>query len=118
MYSNIVMDHFLNPRNVGTLAQPDVIGKAGSPGEGEYVLLHLNTGDRKITEARFQTYGCGPAIAACSCLTEWLIGKPFDEASALTPEGLSDLLGGLPPDKLFCAGLAVTALRNALEQCS
>jgi nitrogen fixation NifU-like protein len=118
MFSSIVMDHFFNPRNVGTLESPDAIGKSGSPGEGEFVILHLKLEGDTISEASFQTFGCGPAIASCSFLTEWVKGKTVKEAGELTPEKLSELLGGLPPDKMFCAGLAVSGLKNALDKCS
>ena len=118
MFSSIIMDHFFNPRNVGILEAPDAIGTFGSPGEGEFVVLYLRLDDNRITETSFQTFGCGPAIASCSFLTEWVKGKTVQEAGELTPEKLSELLGGLPPDKMFCAGLAVSGLKNALEKCS
>ncbi len=115
MYSKIVSDHFMNPRNVGALDAPDAVGQVGSPGAGEFVVLHLRLQGDVIAEARFRTIGCGPAIAACSLLTEWATGKTREEALTLTAEQLTGLLGGLPADKGFCAGLAVEALRNALS---
>jgi len=114
-YSEIVNEHFFNPRNVGTLDSPDAIGIAGSPGEGEYVVLHFLLKEGKIAAARFQTFGCGPAIAACSLLTEWVKDKSIGEACSLTTEQLTEMLGGLPEDKRFCASLALRALHQALE---
>ena len=113
-YSEIVTEHFLNPRNAGALDSPDAVGQAGAPGAGEFVVLQLKLAEGKISQASFQTFGCGPAIAACSLLTEWLAGKSLAQAQALSPEGLVEMLGGLPEDKLFCAGLAIAALREAL----
>jgi nitrogen fixation NifU-like protein len=114
-YSPIVMDHFQQPRNVGELAHPDAVGQVGNPGQGQFVIIHLQLERDTIMQAAFQTFGCGPAIAACSLLTEWVTGKSVAEARALTQEQLVELLGGLPEDKLFCAGLAVTALQQALR---
>lgn len=117
-YSPVVTEHFLNPRNVGTMESPDAVGEAGNPSGGEFVVLHLRVCDGQVEEARFQTFGCGPAIAACSVLTEWVKGKSADEAGNLTPEKLIDMLGGLPEDKFFCAQLAVSALKQALRNCA
>ncbi len=114
MYSQTVIEHFRNPRNVGALPCPDLVGTVGRPGEGQYVVLHLNVRDGVVPQAAFRTFGCGPAIAACSLLTEWVTGRRVEEARALTPEQLIDLLGGLPEGKLYCAGLAVEALRSAV----
>jgi len=115
-YSPIVTDHFVNPRNAGTIESPDAEGHAGSPDAGEFVVLQLRLANDTITEACFQTFGCGPAIAACSVLTEWVKGKRLKEARTLSPEVLVEMLGGLPEDKFFCAGLAIEALRDALEK--
>ena len=112
---NVVMEHFQNPRNVGTLETPDAIGHAGSPEEGGFVVLQLRLEDERIAEARFQTFGCGYAIAASSVMTEWAVGKRLEEATSLTGEMLLDLLGEVPGEKRFCAELAVAALRDALR---
>ena len=113
-YSAAVMEHFLHPRNAGEMEKPDAVGQAGRPGEGEFVVIHLRLDGTHIAEARFQTFGCGPAIAACSLLTEWVTGKSIGEAQQLSASQLLSMLGGLPEDKLFCADLAVTALERAL----
>jgi len=115
-YSPIVSEHFLHPRNAGEMADPDVVGQAGSPGQGEFVIIQLRRQGDRIQEARFQTFGCGPAIAACSLLTEWATGKTLEEAEQMTTERLVELLGGLPADKVFCAELAISALRDALAK--
>jgi NifU-like protein involved in Fe-S cluster formation len=113
-YSPVVNDHFLNPRNVGPMEAPDAQGQAGSPQAGEFAVLHLRLRRGRIAEARFQTFGCGPAIAACSLVTEWVKGKRVEQARALTCAELVEMLGGLPEDKLFCAELALGALGDAL----
>ena len=113
-YSATVSEHFLNPRNVGEMESPDAVGQAGSPGQGEFVIIYLRLAGDRIAEARFQTFGCGPAIAACSLLTEWAAGREREEAEEMTGEQLVALLGGLPADKVFCAELAISALRDAL----
>jgi nitrogen fixation NifU-like protein len=113
-YSPIVSEHFLHPRNAGEMESPDVVGQAGSPGQGEFVVIQLRLEGDRITQARFQTFGCGPAIAACSVLTEWLTGKTVEEAKDMDGQRLVELLGGLPADKVFCAELAISALRDAL----
>ena len=115
MYSPIVVEHFFSPRNVGVMDDPDVVGKSGSKQEGEFIILHLKLNGDKIREARFKAFGCGPAIAACSVLTEWTKGKTRQRARKLTPQKLIEMLGGLPQHKLFCASLAVDALKNALK---
>jgi NifU-like protein involved in Fe-S cluster formation len=108
------MDHFLNPRNAGEMEWPDAVGQAGSPSGGEFAAIQLRMDGDRIIEARFQTFGCGPAIAACSALTEWAMGKDVEQAAAIDARGVAELLGGLPEDKLFCAQLAIDALRDAL----
>jgi len=94
---------------------PDVVGKSGSKQEGEFIVLYLKLDGDKIREARFKAFGCGPAIAACSVLTEWIKGKTKQRIRKITPHKVTEMLGGLPQHKLFCASLAVDALKNALE---
>ncbi len=116
MFSATVMDHFYQPRNVGTLQPASGFGQAGSREEGRFVQIWLQLEGTRIQSARYKTYGCVPAIAAGSCLTEWVEGLTVDEARCLTPMDLIDRLGGLPPRRAFCAALAIAALQQALDQ--
>lgn len=114
VYSRAVLDHFHAPRNVGELPAPDAVGTAGEPGRGNYMVLHLNLHQDHIVACGFLTFGCASAIAAGSCLTETIKGKPVAEALQLTPEALETALGGLPLGKRHCAALAIQALHAAL----
>ena len=114
MFSSTVMDHFQNPRNVGSLEGQISQGTAGSLETGRYVQFYLRLEGERITAARFKAYGCVPAIAAGSVLAHWAEGLTVDEARGITTEQLLERLGGLPPQRRFCAALAVEALRNAL----
>lgn len=116
LFSATVMEHFLEPRNSGDLEAPSAEGCAGSVDEGRFVRLQLLVRGQVVQEGRFRTYGCAPAIAACSVLTEWVRGRPIAEAEALTATSLEEMLGGLPPTRRFCAELAVEALRRALDR--
>jgi len=116
MYSPTLMEHFSNPRNVGELEAPDYVGQAGEPGSGPFMVLHLAVDGERVTAARFQTYGCGPAIAAGSFLTEHIIGRSRMYCASLGTEDIVDGLGGMPEDKLHCAQLAIDALREALAK--
>ena len=113
-YSAVLMDHFSSPRNVGQMDLPDAAGVVGAPGCGPYMELCLRLDGGRVMDAKFQTFGCGPAIAAGSLLTTLIIGRSVAECLELTPEQLVEALGGLPPEKLFCAGLAIDALRDGL----
>jgi NifU-like protein involved in Fe-S cluster formation len=115
-FSEVLMDHFNSPRNSGVLEAPDRIGRAGAAGQGPYLTLYLKLDGQVIAAARFQTYGCGASIAAGSMLTEMVIGRSVADCLALTADQLSEALGGFPPDKLHCPIMAVTALRDALDQ--
>jgi NifU-like protein involved in Fe-S cluster formation len=115
-YSSIVSDHFLNPRNAGEMDHPDAEGRAGTPDAGPFVVIQLRIRDDRVEAARFRTFGCGPAIAACSMLTEWAAGRTVADANAISGEELVEMLGGLPEDKRFCAEMAVQALKQALAQ--
>jgi NifU-like protein involved in Fe-S cluster formation len=116
VYSEIVTDHFFHPRNAYRMEKPDVIGKAGEPGHGPFMLLYLKVEGERIAEASYQTYGCGPAIAAGSLLTEKLKGVSREAARALDEGAINEALGGLPGNKRHCSRLAATVLKNALEQ--
>ena len=116
MYSEIVMDHFQNPRNVGKPGEFNARGVSGNPDAGPFMVLYLDIEGEGIRGAAFQTYGCGPAIAAGSLLTEMVKGRSVAEARSITSHVLLDRLGGLPLGKTHCADLAVSALRDALGQ--
>jgi nitrogen fixation NifU-like protein len=113
MYSAIVMDHFGSPRNVGELDHPDAVGAAGQPGRGNYMVLHFRVDGGRIVQCGFLTYGCPPAIAAGSLLTELVKGKRVEDALELTPAELEEALGGLPLGRKHCAALAIEALHAA-----
>jgi nitrogen fixation protein NifU and related proteins len=114
MYNEKVVDHFSNPRNVGELADADAIGENGSFKCGDTMKIYLKIEDGRIVDVRFQTYGCGAAIASSSMLTEMVKGKTLDEALEITNQDVADELGGLPPLKLHCSNLAADALHNAI----
>jgi nitrogen fixation NifU-like protein len=113
-YSDILMGHFMAPRNSGCMTEPDRIGLCGQPGDGPFMLLFLRLRDGRILDAMFKTFGCGPTIASGSMLTEMIKGRSVSECLTLTPENVADALGGVPPDKAYGPALAIGALRAAL----
>ncbi len=115
MYNEKVVDHFNNPRNVGEMDTPDAVGETGSFKCGDTMTLYLKVHNGIIEDVRFQTYGCGAAIASSSMLTEMVKGKTLDEAMEITNQDVAEQLGGLPPLKLHCSNLAADALHNAIE---
>ncbi|HEY7586609.1 MAG TPA: Fe-S cluster assembly scaffold protein NifU [Candidatus Deferrimicrobiaceae bacterium] len=114
-YSAKVMDHFMNPRNVGEIDNADGIGEVGNPACGDMMRLYLKVEDGKIVEAKFRTFGCGAAIASSSMLTEMIKGKTLDEARAITNQHVADALDGLPPVKIHCSVMAEQAVKSALD---
>jgi nitrogen fixation NifU-like protein len=114
-YSEKVMDHFLNPRNMGELEDANAIGDVGNPACGDMMRLYLKIENDVITDAKFKTFGCGAAIATSSMLTELLKGKHLDEAKRISNEAVADALDGLPPVKIHCSVMAEEALAKALE---
>jgi nitrogen fixation NifU-like protein len=114
MYSDIVQDHFENPRNVGTLDQADAEAEVSNPACGDTMRLYLRIHDGRIVEAKFQTQGCPPAIAAGSITTELLIGRTLEEAGELKRDEVKDALGGLPPQKMHSSVLTEDAIKAAL----
>ena len=115
MYSDKVMDHFRNPRNVGYIEDADGIGKVGNPVCGDIMELTIKVEDDVITDARFRTFGCGAAIATSSIVTEMVKGKRVDEALTISNKAVVDALGGLPRVKVHCSVLAEQALKSAIE---
>lgn len=114
-YSATVMDHFQSPRNWGKLEGADLIGVAGNPGHGGYLIIYLVVKGDRIIDIRYNSHGCGATIAAGSMLTELVLGKPVDECLEITSDDLTANLDGLPPDKRHCSFMAIAALRNALD---
>jgi nitrogen fixation protein NifU and related proteins len=114
-FSDTLMDHFNSPRNPDHMETPDRVGIAGTPGRGPYVALYLRLAGDIVSEARFQTHGCGVSIACGSMLTEMITGRAAGECLELTPEQLSEALDGVPGSKLHCPALAIAALKNALS---
>lgn len=115
MYSEKVMDHFRNPRNMGEMENPDGIGKVGNPMCGDIMELYIRVENDTITDAKFMTFGCGAAIATSSMVTELVKGKTLDEALKVSNQTVAEALDGLPPVKMHCSVLAEDALKAAVE---
>ncbi len=114
MYSEKVMDHFQNPRNVGVIPDADGVGKVGNPVCGDMMTFYIKVRDDRLADVKFQTFGCGAAIAVSSIVSEMATGKTLDEAQAITNELVAQELGGLPKNKLHCSNLGADALHAAI----
>ena len=114
-YTEQVMDHFLNPRNVGKLENASVEAEVGNPACGDIIKMYLNIEDNIIKDAKFETFGCGAAIATSSKTTEMVKGKTLDEAFHLTRDEVAQELGGLPATKMHCSNLAADAIHKAIK---
>jgi len=114
-YSKKVMEHFMNPRNVGVIENPDGYGKVGNPVCGDVMEIFITVIDDVITDIKFRTFGCGSAIATSSMVTELAKGKHLDEAMKLTRSDVANELEGLPPQKMHCSNLAADALHEAIK---
>ena len=115
MYNETVMDHFRNPRNVGVIEDADGVGEVGNPICGDMMSIYLKIKDDHITDIKFQTFGCGSAIAVSSMLTEIAMGKSIDEAKKITNKDVAEALEGLPKNKLHCSNLGADALQLAIK---
>jgi len=114
MYSEIVLDHFRNPRNIGEIVDPDGVGSVGNPVCGDLMEVYIKVKDSRIEDIKFKTFGCGAAIAVSSMLTEMAKGKTLDEAMKITNKSVAHALGGLPKNKLHCSNLGADALHSAI----
>jgi len=115
MYSEKVMEHFRNPRNVGEIPDADGVGTVGNPVCGDMMSIYIKVKDDRIVDIKFKTFGCGAAIATSSMITELAKGKTLDEALKVTRADVAKELGGLPPVKMHCSNLAADALHEAIK---
>jgi len=115
MYSKKVMEHFLNPRNMGKIDDPDGVGTAGNPICGDTMTIYIKVKNNRIVDIKFQTFGCAAAIATSSMITELAKGKTIEEAEKITRDDVADALEGLPPIKMHCSNLAADALKAAID---
>ena len=114
MYTEKVMDHFQNPRNVGEIENASGVGTEGNPTCGDLMTIYIKVEDNIITDVKFKTFGCGAAIATSSMITEMAVGKTIEEALKISRNDVADELEGLPPVKMHCSNLAADALRAAI----
>jgi nitrogen fixation protein NifU and related proteins len=114
-YSEKVMDHFMRPRNVGEIENPDGIGEVGNPVCGDMMTFYIKVKDNRIDDVKFKTFGCGAAIAVSSMVSEMAKGKTIEEAQKITPQAVADELEGLPKQKFHCSNLGAQALNKAIE---
>jgi nitrogen fixation protein NifU and related proteins len=115
MYSEIVMDHFNNPRNAGVIEDADGVGEVGNPQCGDMMTFYIKVKDDTLVDVKFQTFGCVAAIAVSSLVSEMAKGKKLDEAQRITRQGVAQALGGLPPNKMHCSNLGAEALSLAIK---
>ncbi len=115
MYSEKVMDHFSNPRNVGEIDNADGVGQVGNPTCGDVMKLTVKIEDDRVADVKFKTFGCGAAVATSSMVTEMVKGKTIEEALAISNKSVAEELDGLPPQKMHCSNLAADALHVAID---
>jgi len=115
MYTDKVMDHFSNPRNIGEIEDADGVGEVGNPVCGDMMSFYINVEDHKIADIKFKTFGCVAAIAVSSMVTEMAMGKTLDEAKKITKNSVAESLDGLPKEKMHCSNLGADALAKAIE---
>jgi nitrogen fixation NifU-like protein len=115
IYSDKVMDHFMNPRNVGEIENPDGVGEVGNPVCGDMMTFYIKVKDNRLEDVKFKTFGCGAAIAVSSMVSEMAKGKTLEEAKKITPKSVADELEGLPKQKFHCSNLGAQALNKAIQ---
>jgi nitrogen fixation NifU-like protein len=115
MYTEKVMEHFRNPRNMGEIQDADGVGTVGNPVCGDMMTIYIKVKDNRIEDIKFKTFGCGAAVATSSMITELAKGKTLEEALKITRKDVADALEGLPPVKMHCSNLAADALKAAIE---
>ncbi len=115
MYSEKVMDHFMNPRNVGEIPDADGVGTVGNPVCGDLMAVYIKVKDNRLADVKFKTFGCGAAVATSSMITELAKGKTIEEALKITRGDVAESLDGLPPIKMHCSNLAADALHAAIK---
>ncbi|HJX13909.1 MAG TPA: Fe-S cluster assembly scaffold protein NifU [Dehalococcoidales bacterium] len=115
VYSQTVMDHFMNPRNVGEIENADGVGEEGNPVCGDMMTFYIKVKDDRLEDVKFKTFGCGAAIAVSSMVSEMAKGKTLDEVMEITPQTVADKLEGLPKNKFHCSNLGAQALHKAIE---
>jgi nitrogen fixation protein NifU and related proteins len=115
IYSEKVMDHFTNPRNVGEISNPDGVGEEGNPVCGDMMTFYIKVKDNRLEDVKFKTFGCGAAIAVSSMVSEMAKGKTIEEARKITPELVAKELEGLPKNKFHCSNLGAQALNKAID---
>jgi nitrogen fixation NifU-like protein len=115
MYSDELMEHFRNPKNMGRMENPDGVGKVGNPVCGDVMYLYIKVKDNRVADIKWETFGCAAAIGTSSIITELAKGKTLEEAEKITKQDVADALGGLPPIKMHCSVLSTDALKEAIK---
>ncbi len=115
LYSEKVMDHFMHPRNVGEIENPDGVGEVGNPVCGDMMTFNIKVEDNRLKDIKFKTFGCGAAIAVSSMVSEMAMGKTLEEAKAITNTAVAEQLEGLPKNKMHCSNLGAEALHKAID---
>ena len=115
IYSEKVMEHFMNPRNVGEIENPDGVGEVGNPVCGDMMAFYIKVDDNHLSDVKFKTFGCGAAIAVSSIVSEMANGKTLEEARKITPALVAEELQGLPKNKYHCSNLGAQALNKAID---
>jgi len=115
LYSKKVMEHFMNPRNVGEIEDPDGVGEVGNPVCGDMMTFYIKVKDNRLDDVKFKTFGCGAAIAVSSMVSEMAKGRTLEEAMKITPQSVADELEGLPKQKFHCSNLGAQALNKAIQ---
>lgn len=115
MYTDLVIEHFANPRNVGEIEDADGVGQVGNPVCGDVMRMTIKVDGDRITDIKFKTFGCGAAVATSSMVTEMVMGRTLAEAAEISNRTVAEALGGLPPQKMHCSNLAADAVHEAIE---